>query len=88
MPGMSRKIASEKSAPQPPRSFEEALRELEELAARMEGGELPLEELVAAHARGAVLVGFCRDQLNAAKAKIQILERGELKDFLAEDERR
>ena len=77
-----------KPASAPPKSFEEALRELEELAARMEGGDLPLDELVAAHARGAELVAFCRDRLSAAKARIQILDRGELRDFLEEDERR
>ena len=71
-----------------PKSFEDALRELEELAARMETGELPLEELVAAHARGAELISFCRDKLADAKAKIQILDRGALKDFLNEDDKR
>lgn len=71
-----------------PKSFEDALRELEELAARMETGELPLEELVAAHARGAELIAFCRDKLADAKAKIQILDRGALKDFLNEDDKR
>ena len=69
----------------PPKSFEDALRELESLAARMEGGDLPLEELVAAHARGAELAAFCRDKLSAAKAQIQILDRGALRDFLSED---
>ena len=71
-----------------PKSFEEALRELEELAARMESGDLPLEDLVAAHARGAELIDFCREKLSAAKAKIQILDRGALKEFLNEDDKR
>lgn len=71
-----------------PKSFEDALRELEELTARMESGELPLEELVAAHARGTELIAFCRDKLGDAKAKIQILDRGALKDFLSEDDKR
>ena len=72
----------------PPKSFEEALRELEDLAARMEGGDLPLEDLVAAHARGAELISFCREKLSAAKAQIQILDRGALKEFLNEDDKR
>ena len=78
----------QKASAPPPKSFEDALRELEELASRMEGGELPLDDLVSAHARGAALIAFCRDKLNAAKAQIQILDRGELKDFLEEEERR
>ena len=77
-----------KTSPRPPKSFEDALRELEALAAQMESGDLPLEKLVAAHARGTQLIAFCRDQLNAAKTQIQILDRGELKDFLNEDDKR
>ena len=78
----------QKSPPKPPKSFEDALRELEALAARMETGDLPLEELVAAHARGVELIAFCREKLNAAKAQIQILDRGVLKEFLSEDDKR
>ena len=77
-----------KTPVKPPKSFEDALRELEELAAQMENGELPLDELVAAHARGTQLIAFCRDKLGAAKAQIQILDRGELRDFLSEDDKR
>lgn len=82
------RLMKQKTSSVAPKSFEAALRELEELAARMEGGDLPLDELVSAHARGAELIVFCRDKLSAAKARIQILDRGELKDFLGEDERR
>ena len=55
---------SKKSAPQQPSaSFEEAMAELEQLVAKMESGELPLEASVAAYQRGSELVKYCAAQL-------------------------
>ena len=39
-----------------PASFEAALAELEQLVATMEGGQLPLEQSLAAYKRGAALL--------------------------------
>jgi len=62
-------------------SFEKALEELEAIVARMEDGKLPLEESLAAYQRGTELLKLCESKLNAAQARIAILEGGELKDF-------
>ncbi|MBM3384261.1 MAG: exodeoxyribonuclease VII small subunit, partial [Betaproteobacteria bacterium] len=47
---------AEKSVAAP--SFEKALAELEKIVARMEGGNLSLEESLAAHKRGLELAKF------------------------------
>jgi exodeoxyribonuclease VII small subunit len=62
-------------------SFEKALEELEAIVARMEDGKLPLEESLVAYQRGTELLKLCESKLNAAQARIAILEGGELRDF-------
>ena len=53
--------------------FEAALGELEGLVARLEQGELPLEESLRAFERGVVLTRECQTALQAAQAKVDIL---------------
>jgi len=64
-----------------PESFEAALAELESIVARMEGGQLPLKESLAAYQRGAALLQFCQAALKDAQQQVQILEKGVLKSF-------
>lgn len=64
-----------------PESFEAALAELEAIVARMEGGQLPLKESLAAYQRGAQLLQFCQNALKDAQQQVQVLERGVLKSF-------
>ena len=47
-------------APAVPASYEVALSELESLVASMEGGQLPLEGLLASYRRGTELLQYCR----------------------------
>jgi exodeoxyribonuclease VII small subunit len=54
--------------------FETALSELETLVARMERGELELEESLEAYQRGASLVQHCQAQLTAAEQKLKIMD--------------
>jgi exodeoxyribonuclease VII small subunit len=68
-------------AAEQPASFEEAMAELEELVARMESGELPLEASVAAYKRGSELVKFCTVQLDKVENQVKILEGDMLKPF-------
>ena len=78
---------SETSSPSPasavtaPTSFEAALTELEGIVARMESGELSLEDSLAAYKRGAELLQFCQATLKDAQQQVQILEAGLLQDF-------
>jgi exodeoxyribonuclease VII small subunit len=65
-------------------TFEAALAELEEIVARMEGGQLPLKESLAAYKRGAELLTQCQAQLADAQQQVEVLEQGVLKSFAPE----
>ena len=55
--------------------------ELEQLVARIESGELPLEQMLAGYQRGAELLQFCRDKLQAVEDQIKVLDEGTLKPW-------
>jgi exodeoxyribonuclease VII small subunit len=74
-------MAKTSNTPDPPKTFEAALAELETIVATMEGGQLPLAEALAAYKRGAELLQFCQAALKDAEQQVQILERGVLKAF-------
>ena len=67
-------------------SFESAMAELEQLVAKMESGELPLEASVAAYHRGSELVQYCAAQLERIEKQVKILEGDMLKPFATEDD--
>jgi exodeoxyribonuclease VII small subunit len=67
--------------PESPPSFEAALAELESIVARMESGELPLADSLAAYKRGAELLAYCQTALKDAEQQVQVLERGVLQPF-------
>jgi exodeoxyribonuclease VII small subunit len=60
-------------------SFEAALAELEKIVARMESGELSLEQALATHKRGLELARFCQQKLEAAQLQVKVLEGEVLK---------
>lgn len=55
-------------------SYEAALQELEALVARMDSGQMPLDELLAGYQRGASLLKICRDKLAAVEQQIKRLD--------------
>ncbi|MFO1104977.1 MAG: exodeoxyribonuclease VII small subunit [Amaricoccus sp.] len=57
-------------------SFEAALAELEQVVARLESGDVPLEESIALYARGAELRAHCQARLEAAEARVAEITRG------------
>lgn len=69
---------------QPPGSYEAALAELEKLVSQIESGQLPLEDLLAGYQRGAHLLQFCRDKLQAVENQIKVLDEGVLKPWTQE----
>ena len=71
------------SKPAPELTFEKALAELETIVARMEGGELSLEQALATHKRGLELARFCQKQLEAAQQQVKVLEGEVLKPLAA-----
>ena len=66
-----------------PASYEDALRELERLVADMESAQLPLDQLIESHRRGAELLAFCRGRLEAVENQVKLLEDGQLKPWTA-----
>lgn len=56
-----------------PLTFEEALRRLDEVVARLEGGEVGLEEAVALFEQGQGYLAACRERLAAAQRRIEEL---------------
>ncbi len=57
-------------------SFEAALAELEKVVARLESGNVPLEESITLYARGAELKAHCEKRLEAAEARVAEIARG------------
>jgi exodeoxyribonuclease VII small subunit len=57
-------------------TFEAALAELERVVARLESGDVPLEESIALYARGAELRAHCEDKLKAAEARVAEITQG------------
>jgi len=66
-----------------PASYEAGLQELEQLVAALESGQLPLDQLLVSYQRGAALLGFCRDKLQAVEDQIKVLDAGSLKPWAA-----
>jgi exodeoxyribonuclease VII small subunit len=58
---------------EPRLDFEAAMRDLEELVERLEQGDLPLEESLAAFERGVMLTRSCQTALKEAEQKVEIL---------------
>ena len=65
--------------PSPELSFEKALTELEKIVARMESGELSLEQALESHKRGLELARFCQKRLESAQQQVKVLEGEVLK---------
>ncbi|HTI32508.1 MAG TPA: exodeoxyribonuclease VII small subunit [Miltoncostaea sp.] len=61
-----------------PATFEEALRLLDEVVARLESGDVGLEEAVALFERGQAHLSVCRERLAAAQKRIEELTAEDL----------
>jgi exodeoxyribonuclease VII small subunit len=67
--------------------FEKALAELEALVARMEKGDLPLEQALESFERGIELTRLCQSALKDAEQKVQVLVSRDGKQSLEPFER-
>lgn len=56
-------------------SFEEALKQLEQVVARLESGEVKLEESIRLFEDGMRLSAICQKRLDEADRKIEVLLR-------------
>jgi exodeoxyribonuclease VII small subunit len=84
---MTKAATPKSTAPKPeavPTSYEAGLKELEQLVAELESGQMPLADLLQTYQRGAFLLNHCRQQLQAVEDQIQVLEAGSLKPWAGE----
>lgn len=65
-------------------TFEEAMSSLENAVARLEGGNLSLEESIKEFESAVKLIGICENKISEAKQKVRILT--EAKDGTVTDE--
>ncbi|MBE7411283.1 MAG: exodeoxyribonuclease VII small subunit [Leptospiraceae bacterium] len=56
-------------------TFEEALAELEEIAEKLERGQLSLEESIVAYEKGMTLKKICLERLKTAEGRIEFLAK-------------
>jgi len=54
-------------------TFEESLKKLETIVDQLEKGELPLEESLKLFEEGVSLSAVCKQELDAAEGKVQML---------------
>lgn len=59
--------------PAPVADFEHSLDELEQLVARMEGGDMSLDESLSAFERGIGLYRHCQQALDQAELRVRLL---------------
>lgn len=55
--------------------FEDALAKLEEIVAKLENGELALEDSLVQFEKGTALAKFCDDKLKETARKIEVLKK-------------
>ncbi len=74
-------MATAKNLQKTPADFESAMRELEQLIAGMESGDLPLEASLQAYQRGAFLVKYCQTQLQKVQEQVKLVEADMVRPF-------
>ena len=57
-------------------TFEQALAELEQIVARLESGQAPLEDSIRMYERGAALKAHCEKRLEAARLRVEKIVMG------------
>lgn len=58
-----------------PRSFEEAMKQLDAIVAKLEEDKLPLEEMITRYEEGVALARYCGEKLAAAEQKVRLIAR-------------
>jgi exodeoxyribonuclease VII small subunit len=68
--------AKSQDAPVRDMSFEAALKELETIVARLEQGEVDLEDSIALYERGQMLKSHCDAKLKSAESRLEKIVQG------------
>ena len=74
---MAAKSKSEEAVPPEALSFEAALKELEGIVARLEQGQVDLEDSIALYERGQALKAQCESKLKAAESRLDKIVLGD-----------
>ncbi|ANB60123.1 exodeoxyribonuclease VII small subunit [Anoxybacillus voinovskiensis] len=69
-------------------TFEEAMKQLEEIVGKLEAGNVPLEQAIAFFQEGMRLSKWCHDKLQHAEKQMEYIlrEDGQLAPFSIEEE--
>ena len=59
----------------PPKNYEEAVQELQQIIAEIERGEIGLEDVLSRSERGHFLLQFCQQTLAAAEKQIELITK-------------
>ena len=62
------------ASPPLPATYGEAVAQLEQIVSGLESGQLPLEDLLGQYQRGAQLLAFCRERLQAVEEQVKRLD--------------
>lgn len=57
-------------------SFESALKRLEEIVGKLEGGEMPLDKSIDLFEEGVKTVKTCMKKLEDAEARVKLVQKG------------
>ncbi len=63
------------------KTFEEALKRLEEIVSKLENGDISLEESINIFKEGVELTKFCKQKLNTAETQLKKLVKDENGNF-------
>ncbi|HCN28969.1 MAG TPA: exodeoxyribonuclease VII small subunit [Verrucomicrobiales bacterium] len=57
--------------------FEQAMQRLDEIVERMEMEKMPLDEMVDAYEEGMKLLASCRQRIETARRRVELIQAGE-----------
>ena len=66
-------------------TFEDAMKELENLVDSLDKGDVSLDEAIAAYDRGSQLKDHCQKKLNEAKMKVETIQSSGDKNIISEN---
>lgn len=69
-------------------TFEQAMKELEQIVHKLEEGNVPLEEAITYYQKGMQLSNYCNEKLKNVEGQLtkMVSEDGTQKDFLVNEE--
>ena len=78
------KAPAQTKTPAPARQLRGGAGRTRTAGGQLESGQLPLDQLLSGYQRGAELLKFCRDKLEAVEDQIKVLDDGALKPWTQE----